>query len=75
MQRDALRRRVEIERGLVVLIKQPRPGRQGWSLMVWDHRFHEAWQKFVSHPAAWRHIPAQQEAEERRANARPSCQI
>jgi hypothetical protein len=57
------------ERGLVALVKQPRPGRQGRSLMVWDRRFRQAWEKFISHPAAWKYIPAQQKAEERRANA------
>jgi hypothetical protein len=36
------------DRGLVALVKESRPGRQGLSLMVWDPRFHEAWTKFIS---------------------------
>ena len=34
-------------RGLVALTKEPRPGRQGLSLMVWEARSYEAWMNFI----------------------------
>jgi hypothetical protein len=57
------------ERGLVALVKQPRPGRQGLSLFVWDPRFYQAWQDFIYTAGGREYIPLQQEAQERRANA------
>jgi hypothetical protein len=57
------------ERGLVALVKQPRPGRQGHSLMVWDARFHAAWMDFVHNAGGGRFITIQLEMQERRANA------
>ena len=35
------------ERGLVVLVKEPRPGRQGLSLMVWNATTYEWWMNFT----------------------------
>ena len=39
------------ERGLVVLVKERRPGRQGLSLVVWKATTYESWQNFINHPA------------------------
>ena len=35
------------ERGLVVVTKGPRAGRQGQTLFVWEARFYESWQDFT----------------------------
>jgi predicted ArsR family transcriptional regulator len=34
-------------RGLVVVAKEARPGRQGRSLMVWEPRIYESWMNFI----------------------------
>lgn len=36
-----------VERGLVALVKESRPGRQGRSLMVWSATTYEGWMNFT----------------------------
>ena len=35
-------------RGLVTVVKEPRPGRQGQSLVVWKATTHTSWQNFIN---------------------------